>query len=248
MIKLLDSALLSFKGCFTRSAAFRWFVSLVVGMMIREDKLGVTSVIRALGLMPKYEALIGYFRSDSWNLRSMENSWATYIKGNVPDILKVDDAAILTGDSIKIAKEGKRMAGVKRMHQDSENTSKAEYINGQLFGCVGVLAGNGDKTYCIPLACEMQDGIKEIMSWDEIIRQGSQTVEMISLAHRISKIYPKSILLLDRYYLSVPALERLDALNADGGGLRAIIMAKSNVTAYELPEARKPGAKGRRQR
>ena len=91
----------------------------------------------------------------------------------------------------------------------------------------------------------MQDGIKEIMSLDEISRQGSQTVEMISLAHRMSKIYPKSILLLDRYYLSVPALERLDAFNADGDGLRAIIMAKSKVTAYEFPEARKPGAKGR---
>ena len=116
---------------------------------------------------------------------------------------------------------------------------------GQLFGCVGALAGHSGKTYCLPLACELQDGIKEIMSWDGILRQGSQTVEMISLAHRMAKIFPKAVLLLDRYYLSVPALERLDALNAGGGGLRAVIMAKSNAVAYELPEARSPGAKGR---
>jgi len=245
MIKLINSALISFRSCFSRGAAFQWFVTMVVGMMIRTDKLGATSIIRALGLKPSYEPLINYFRSEAWKLRSMENNWAAYVKRNVPDLLNIDGAAILAGDSIKVAKEGKRMAGVKRLHQESENTSKSEYIYGQLFGCVGVLAGHSGKTYCLPLACELQDGIKEIMSWDEILRQGSQTVEMISLAHRMAKIFPKAVLLLDRYYLSVPALERLDALNASGGDLRAIIMAKSNVVAYELPEARDPGTKGR---
>ena len=245
MIKLINSALCSFRGCFSRGAAFQWFVAMVVGMMIRTDKLGATSVIRALGLKPSYEPLINYFRSEAWKLRNMENSWAAYVKRNVPDLIDIGGAAVLAGDSIKIAKEGKRIAGVKRIHQESENTSKPEYIYGQLFGCVGVLAEHSGKTYCLPLACELQDGIKEIMSWDEILRQGSQTVEMISLAHRMTNAFPKAVLLLDRYYLSVPALERLDDLNAGGGGLRAIIMAKSNAVAYKKPGAHIPGTKGR---
>ena len=92
--------------------------------MIRTDKLGATSVIRALGLKPSYEPLINYFRSGAWKLHNMEESWANYVKRNVPDLLDINGAAILTGDSIKVAKEGKRMAGVKRLHQESENASK----------------------------------------------------------------------------------------------------------------------------
>jgi hypothetical protein len=61
----------------------------------------------------------------------------------------------------------------------------------------------------------------------------------------MTKEFPNAILLLDRYFLTIPALERLDAFNAGGGGLRAIIMAKSNAIAYEEPKARKTGIKGR---
>ena len=87
------------------------------------------------------------------------------------------------------------MPGVKRLHQESENSSKSVYIYGQLFGCVGVLAELGKKTFCIPLACELQDGVNAIMSWGGWERLGSQTVEMIKLAHRFTQVFPKAILL-----------------------------------------------------
>ena len=245
MIKFIESVLLCFRSCFSRGATFKWFVTIVVGMMVRQDNYGVTSVIRALSLKPSYEPLIRFFRSSSFKIRDLMCKWAEIVANNALGIVRVGDAAVLTGDGIKIPKEGRRMPGVKRLHQESENTTKAEYIFGQLFGCVGVLTEWGKKTFCIPLACELQDGVKEIMSWTENIRRASQTVEMISLAHRLTRIFPKAILLLDRYYLTTPALERLDALNVGGGDLRAIIMAKSNATAYNLPEVHKPGVRGR---
>jgi hypothetical protein len=61
----------------------------------------------------------------------------------------------------------------------------------------------------------------------------------------MTREFPNAILLLDRYFLTVPALERLDAFNAGGGGLRSIIMVKMNAVAYEQPDTYKTGLRGR---
>ncbi len=59
---------------------------------------------------------------------------------------------ILIGDGVKQSKEAPKMPGVKRLHQGSENSSKAEYIFGHLFSAIGVLVGNHKKFFCIPLS------------------------------------------------------------------------------------------------
>ena len=57
------------------------------------------------------------------------------------------------------------MPAVKKLHQESENSSKEEYIFGHMFGGIGVLAGNILKMFCIPLFIKLQDGVKTIRSW-----------------------------------------------------------------------------------
>jgi hypothetical protein len=217
-------------------------------MMVRSDRLGVTSIVRALELEARYEALYKFFRSDAWELKALEQEWAGVVAASAP-IMKFDGGAVLVGDGVKESKEGKRMPGVKRLHQESENSSKAPSITGQMFGSVGVLAEGGGKTFCMPLACEMQDGVKTILKWDKNkrwVRQGSHVVEMITLAHEMTKVFSKATLLLDRYFLTRPALDQLDVLNkARGGGLRLIVMAKSNMVAYKMPESAKSGTRGR---
>ena len=236
MLKFINSTLSSFRESFTRASTYKWFVTIVIGMMVRKDDLGVTSLIRALGLKPVYEALDRFFRSDAWKLQGLEQKWRSIVATAAP-LERYKGAAVLPGDGIKVSKEGRRMPGVKRLHQESDNSGKAANIMGQMYGSVGVLAAAGGKTFCIPLACELHDGVKEILSWEEgeKVRQSSHTVEMISLAHRMTDVFPGAIALLDRYFLTVPALKRLDACNAEGGGLKAIIMAKSNAVAYEEP-------------
>lgn len=41
---------------------------------------------------------------------------------------------IYVGDGVKASKEAKKMPGVKKLHQESENSSKGEYILGHMFG------------------------------------------------------------------------------------------------------------------
>ena len=247
MMKYLNNALCAFRKCFRREATFKWFVAVVLGIMVRSDRMGaVTSVIRSLGLAPKYEQINRFFRSDAWDLNCLEYTWQGFVMENAP-LVKVDDAVIAVGDGVKVSKEGKRIPAVKRLHQESENSSKPEYINGLMYGGVGVLAENAGKTFCIPLACEVQDGAREIMRWGnkEGVRQGSHVVEMINLAYRSSEQFGKTILLLDRYFLTVPAIKRMHELDEGNGRMSAVIMAKSNAVAYEEPPPRISQARGR---
>ena len=73
MLKFIDDILCFFESCFSRKAAFRWFVIITLGLMLRSDKLGVTSVIRDLALRPDcYVSMIHFFRASSWSLESIQ--------------------------------------------------------------------------------------------------------------------------------------------------------------------------------
>ena len=51
MLNFIENVLCCSESCFSRKAAFNWFVTITIGLMRRSDKLGVTSVIRDLALV-----------------------------------------------------------------------------------------------------------------------------------------------------------------------------------------------------
>ncbi|WP_317952425.1 transposase [Paenibacillus chitinolyticus] len=158
----MNEALSAFRTCFSRTATFEWFVVIIVGMMLRTDRLGVTTLIRDLSLHPGgYETLIHFFRSSAWTLESLRLTWLQVVRRVAP-LSSLNGAVILVGDGMKQAKEARRMPGVKKLHQESENSSKAEYIFGQLFGAIGILIGSPRKWFCLPLFMNLQDGVKTI--------------------------------------------------------------------------------------
>ncbi len=72
---------------------------------------------------------------------------------------------------------------------------------------------------------------------------------MVEDAYQAALTFGDSLLLLDRYFLSVPALEKLKSLN-DAGEVRLEIItkAKKSCTAYHKPGPRKPGRGGHQKR
>lgn len=243
MLKYIDSLLHSFRPCFSRGAAYHWFVVTIIGLMLRSDHLGVTSIIRDLSLHSRYyESLIHFFRSSAWSLESLRLTWLGIVKRTAP-LSYVNGMVVLIGDGMKQTKEARRMPGVKKLHQESENSSKAEYIFGHLFGAIGMLMGTPQKWFCLPLFMNLQDGVKTIFGWsDPSERQDSHVVQMIDQGFAATKIFGKSLFLLDRYFMSVPALERLNGLNASGTArMHIVTKAKSNAVAYEPPSTTKKG-------
>lgn len=230
-----------FKSCFSRKAAFRWFVTITIGLMLRSDKLGVTSVIRDLALRPGcYDSLLHFFRASSWSLLDIRKRWFSAVNKFAP--LYMEGAFhVLVGDGVKQSKEGRRMPGVKKLFQESENSAKPEYIHGHMFGGLGILAGSIQNWACIPLSIRLHDGLQAAKGWkDASISDASHVVQMVEDAYCAARTFGNSLLLLDRYFLTVPALEKLKTLN-DSGDVRMEIVtkAKKSCTAFEKPGPRK---------
>lgn len=243
MLNFIDKILCSFESCFSRKAAFRWFVTIVIGFMLRSDKLGVTSIIRDLALRPDcYLSMLHFFRASSWSLETVRQQWFSIVRDNSP-LYKEGDFHVLVGDGVKQSKEGRRMPGVKKLFQESENSAKPEFIHGHMFGGLGVLAGSVRNWACIPLSIRLHDGLQAAKEWKGAsVSSASHVVQMVEDAYHAALAFGDSLLLLDRYFLTVPALKKLKALNSAGEvRMEIVTKAKKSCTAYEKPGPRKPG-------
>ena len=70
----IEEILSGFKPLFSRVSAYAWYVAIVIGLMIRSDRLRLTSVIRDLALRPEtYERMLHFFRSDAWDLERVRS-------------------------------------------------------------------------------------------------------------------------------------------------------------------------------
>ncbi len=229
-----------FRKCFNREKAFHWFEVIVIGLMVGSDHLGVTSVIRELAIRPElYETMLHFFRATSWNMAQVCQTWYEIVKENEP-ICRAGRWNILVGDGVKQSKEARHMPGVKKLFQESENSSKPAYIFGHMFGGIGILVGNEAKKFCLPLSIRLHDGLQFLTVWkgsDGHVK--THIVQMVENAYEAAKTFGSSLLRLDRYFLSVPALTRLAELNAsDSAHLEIVTKAKQNCVAIKPPVRR----------
>jgi len=63
------------------------------------------------------------------------------------------------GDGIKVPKAGRKMPGVKKLHQQSESNAKPEHIFGHSCQAVAVLTQALATIFAIPLACRVHEGV-----------------------------------------------------------------------------------------
>jgi hypothetical protein len=242
MWDMINTVLFSFKQCFKRVATFRWFVIVVLGFMIWNEHMGVTSFIRELWIDPNhYHVLLHFFRSNAWCLPDLRDQWIRIVMSTAP-LYCESDMLILIGDGVKQAKEGKKMPCVKKLHQESENSSKPSYIFGHMFGAIGVLVGTVEKLFCLPLSVTIHDGDKQINQWQNAeAKDESHVVRIVRDAYHAASLMKPAFLLLDRYFLSVPALMALkeEAEKAGRTLITLITKAKSNIVAYRKPVRKK---------
>ena len=242
----LNETVKQFENNFSRRTTFCWFVIILLGMMMRSDHLGITSIVREFNLaVSAYPAMLHFFRSEGWHVEGLKYTWLKIITAtSLP--LKEAGRYILIGDGVKCAKEGRKMPAVKKLHQESDNSSKSEYIHGHLYGGLGILAGNGAKLYSILLSVRLHDGIAALQEWfwGDGHDEESHVVKMVRDAAWAAGRLGESILLLDRLFLTKPMLCAL----GESASLCAITKAKSNATAFFRPEPYKgrgaPAKKG----
>src|SRR5450631_636297 len=148
------------RPAFSRLRSFLWFASAVAGLSVRTEHLGVTSIVRALKLSPRlYNKLRDSFHSDAVQLDRLSALWTQAALRLFPEPLRVNGRRVLVGDGIKVAKCGKKMPGVKLLHQQSDSNTKPEYIMGHSMQAVSLLVQAAQSVFAVPLAVRIHEGL-----------------------------------------------------------------------------------------
>jgi hypothetical protein len=143
-----------------RTRTFLWMATCLAGMTVRADLMGVTSIVRALGLVPTcYDRLLDFFHSPALNLDKLTRLWCSLVFKTNSGILRVNGKPVLVGDGIKVPKSGRKMPGVKKLHQESDANTKPEYILGHSCQAVAVLTQALSTVFAVPLACRIHEGV-----------------------------------------------------------------------------------------
>jgi len=215
---------LQLRPAFARERTFLWFALCLVGLTVRPDLRGVTSIIRALGLKEVfYDRLLDFFHSKAVLVDYLAVLWARLILTVLPASLvpKVHDRLVLIGDGIKLAKTGRKMPAVKKLHQQSANNTKPEFIYGHSCQAIALLVGCARSFFALPLTCRIHEGL--VFS-----NRQTRTLldKMVGLVRSLAIPIP-FYLALDAYYASKVMVHGLLR-----NGNHLITQVRKNAVAY----------------
>ncbi len=143
-----------------RTRTFMWMLAVLVGFCVRADLLGVTSIVRALGLQPAcYDRILDFFHSSAVNLGALTRTWTALVLKMHPALLRFKGRLVLVADGIKVPKSGKKMPAVKKLHQESESNNKPEFIMGHSCQAVAILVQGLASVAAIPLVARINEGL-----------------------------------------------------------------------------------------
>ena len=149
------------RPAFGRTRTFIWFAAVLAATCIRSDLAGITSLIRALGLKEFcYDRMLDFFHSKAIDLECLTRLWVSVlIKTLKPFLYTVHGRLVLLADGIKVGKTGRKMPGVKKLFQSSDNNTKPEYIFGHSCQTIALVAKAASSLLAIPLACRIHEGV-----------------------------------------------------------------------------------------
>jgi hypothetical protein len=222
------------RPAFARTRTFLWFAVALAATCTRADLRGVTSFVRVLGLRQRcYGRLLDLFHSTAVRRDELPALWSRLALSLLkPFLFCVNGRIVLLADGIKAPKTGRKMPGVKKLHQESGNNTKPEFIFGHSCQAIAVVARAAAGFFAVPLACAIHEGVV-------FTNRDKRTVldKIIIMLNSLGITLPH-YLVGDIYY----------AANAVIGGLRAtgqhlVSAVKSNAVAYFPPEV--PAVRGR---
>jgi len=224
-----------------RRATFEWMRIVRMGLCARADLAGVTSIVRALALQPdRYLRLLHVLHSDALRLGALTALWVRFCQARFTPV-EVGGALVCLADGLKVPKEGQRMPAVKKLHQESTNNSKPEFIDGHSFQALALLVRTaGGLVTSIPLTARIHEGVIDRA------RELRRTLldRLVELFLEVAReLAPRVILVADAFYASAKVILPLLAQ-----GHHLVTRVRRNAVAYRPPPVPRRRRRGRPRR
>jgi hypothetical protein len=229
----IEQIIKSLRPAFSREAAFEWFVIIVWGILLCNRTPAITSYLNAVGLSEYYYGhALHWFHATSWSAKTLSNRWHQWLISH-ENVKRLKGQPIYIGDGIKVAKEGRKMPLVKKLHQESGNVTKPEWIWGHYFGAISLLLQSGNSLVAVPVALEIQDGVE---------KPHNKSLSLVDKMSGLCREYIEagSSVILDAYFASKALIQDFRSHS-----LHLITRVKINTVAREplppSPLKRGPG-------
>lgn len=217
----IEHILANLRPVFRRKATYEWFVLLMWGALLCSQGAAVTSYLNSLGLSETYyQQALHWFHSTAFSVDELCQRWGAWLAEH-PDGHHLNAQRVYVGDGIKVGKEGRKMPGVKWMHQESADVNKPEYLRGHYFSALGLLLSRGRAMFCTPVVLKLHDGLDEFV----VDHESGTLVEKMALVC-VQLMEKGSYALLDAYYASTKVLGPFRE-----AGLNLISRARSSTVA-----------------
>jgi len=226
-----------FRPACARTRTFCWMALVLMGLCVRSDLAGVTSVVRALWLQPRaYRRLLHLFHTPALDLGKLTAGWIR-LALRLFRPLRVASRLVFVADGIKVPKEGRKMPAVKKLFQQSENNSKPTFIFGHSFEAIGLLVqGPLGQVACVPLLSRIHEGLV-FSNRDKRTLLDKFARLFLSMTHLLDQ---PAVVVADALYCTQKVIRPLfDA------GHHLITRMKSNAVAYRPAQAPRVRRRGR---
>jgi hypothetical protein len=234
MVEYLECLMRAVRPAFSRKATYIWFVVVFVGFVVRSDKYGVSSIVRALFLTPSaYPCLLHFFHSTAWSTEMLLGCWWQWlVRERVA--YKMNGRIVMLGDHTKNLKDARKMPEVTTMHQDSETASKPSFFRGHHWAAIALLVKAGKKYLGTPLWAEIHhDALEQ-----------SRATRIVSVAgHIANEMKCKAYLVLDAFFAVGPVFLAAAQMS---DSLHIVTRAKNNAVAYLPPAKQQKHRRGRK--
>lgn len=231
-------ALLPLRPACARTTTFLWLLVVLAALCLRPDLAGVTSLVRSLGLSDaSYYCLLHFFHSPALNLDRLTQLWLQTLQRLFRRCLvRINGRPVLLVDGLKRPKEGRKMPGVKSLHQESRCNAKASFIMGHSLQAVAVLVQAAGICLAVPVAARIHEGVV----WSA--RDRRTLLDKLGLLLLGLQWACSLTVVADAYYAAAKFARSLLAR-----GHHLVTRVRSNAVAY-FPPARPPSRKRRGRR
>ena len=159
------SLLQVFAPCFT-APSFAYLQAYVWALMVVEGRKCMTRLARCAFFHPRdlssWERFLAEHR---WSLSAVTDRLVTLVVSKLGDTLQVHGAYLLGTDTTLVAKTAKRMLGVQKWKDHSDNADRGAYLIGHHWNLVGLISPWEARWLCWPLVMRLVPGLKGARQW-----------------------------------------------------------------------------------
>lgn len=236
-----------FAPCFT-APGFAYFQSYLWALMVVEGRKCLTRLARCAFFhqrdLSSWERFLAGYR---WSLRAVTERLVRLVVERLGEQLQVHGAYLVGKDTTLVAKTAKRMLGVQKWKEHSDNADRGAYLVGHHWNLVGLISPWGTRWLCWPLVMRLVPGLHGARQWlvgDAVAPMRFWDAAIAAILEVTRCLGEASVrVVADAFYSKAPFLNGLRAR-----GINVISRLRKDAVGWDDPEPPPPGKRGRKPR